>query len=76
MDLILDTCTINNGGCDPNAACTHDKPTNAVVCKCRTGFTNTGTDESVVCTDTCTINNGGCNPSAACTHDTATNAVV
>ncbi|CAF2238413.1 unnamed protein product [Rotaria magnacalcarata] len=74
--IILDACTINNGGCDPNAACAHHQSTGAVVCTCKAGYTNSGTVASVVCTDTCIINNGGCDPNAACTHDQSTNAVV
>lgn len=45
----LDSCTVNNGGCDANAACTHDASTNAVVCTCKTGYTNVGTNGNVVC---------------------------
>lgn len=44
-----DSCTVSNGGCDPNAACSHDKDSNAVVCTCKTGYTNVGTDGTVVC---------------------------
>ena len=51
---VLDSCTVNNGGCDPNAACSHDSTTNAVKCTCKTGYTNTGTGSNVVCTgNTC-----------------------
>ena len=46
----IDTCLVNNGGCDPNAACTHDSTTNAVMCICKTGYTNTGKGSTVVCT--------------------------
>ncbi|CAF2193976.1 unnamed protein product, partial [Rotaria magnacalcarata] len=69
------TCTIKNGGCDPNAGCSHDNTTNAVECTCKTGYTNTGVAPNVVCTDTCTIKNGGCDANADCSHDSATNAV-
>ena len=31
-NLCVDSCTIKNGGCDPNAACSHHPTTNAVVC--------------------------------------------
>lgn len=48
---IIDSCTIKNGGCDPNAVCSHDPVTNAVVCTCKNGFTNTGTT-NVTCTGT------------------------
>lgn len=47
--LIVDSCDVNNGGCDPNAECSHDA-TNAVKCTCKTGYTNTGSDFNVVCT--------------------------
>ena len=46
---ILDSCLVKNGGCDPNAACSHDSKTNAVVCRCKPGFTNTGSGSTVVC---------------------------
>ena len=48
--LLLDSCQVNNGGCDPNAACSHDSATNAVKCTCKTGYANTGTGAAVVCT--------------------------
>ncbi|CAF4959852.1 unnamed protein product, partial [Rotaria socialis] len=67
-----DSCTVNNGGCDPNAACSHDGTTYAVICACKTGYTNTGSGSKVVCTDSCTVNNGGCDPNAACSHDATT----
>lgn len=47
---ISDSCEVNNGGCDPNAACSHDAATNAVKCTCKTGYTNTGSGSTVVCT--------------------------
>ncbi|CAM4977348.1 unnamed protein product [Rotaria socialis] len=65
----------NNGGYDPNALCSEDPTTFAMVCTCNAGYTNTGSDDNVVCTDSCTIKNGGCGPEAACTHDATTNAV-
>ena len=49
MQIIIDSCQVNNGGCDPNAACYHDPKTNAVQCACNTGYTNVGTDSAVVC---------------------------
>jgi hypothetical protein len=45
-----DSCQVNSGGCDVNAICSHDNTTNAVVCTCRPGFTNTGTNDNVKCT--------------------------
>ncbi|CAF5229184.1 unnamed protein product, partial [Rotaria magnacalcarata] len=50
--VCTDTCTIKNGGCDPNAGCSHDNTTNAVECTCKTGYTNTGVAPNVVCTGT------------------------
>ncbi len=47
---IADSCTVSNGGCDSNAVCSHDGSTNAVVCTCKTGYTNTGSSSNVVCT--------------------------
>ena len=46
---ISDSCTVNNGGCDKNADCSHDKTTFAVVCTCKTGYTNVGTPTAVKC---------------------------
>ena len=43
---------MNNGGCDKNAACTHDKDSFAVVCTCKTGYTNVGTATAVKCEGT------------------------
>ncbi|CAF4167660.1 unnamed protein product, partial [Rotaria magnacalcarata] len=74
--MFLDTCTISNGACDPNAGCSHDNTTNAVECTCKTGYTNTGVAPNVVCTDTCNICNGACDPNAGCSHDNTTNAVT
>ena len=54
--LILDSCEVNNGGCDPNALCSHDSTSNAVICTCKTGYTNTGTGSNVVCTGNNTLN--------------------
>ena len=47
--LITDSCNVNNGGCDKNAACTHDSKTFAVICTCKTGYTNVGTEGVVKC---------------------------
>jgi hypothetical protein len=69
----VDACTVNNGGCDPSANCTHDPSTNAVVCACSTGY---ALNAGGMCVDACTVNNGGCDPSANCTHDPSTYAVV
>ena len=46
----LDSCQVNNGGCDQNAICSHEAVTNAVVCQCRSGYTNTGCAVTVKCT--------------------------
>ncbi|CAF5158439.1 unnamed protein product, partial [Rotaria magnacalcarata] len=27
--MFSDSCTVNNGGCDPKATCSHDATTNA-----------------------------------------------
>ncbi|CAF4870712.1 unnamed protein product, partial [Rotaria socialis] len=48
--FISDTCTLSNGGCDQNAVCSHDAKTNAAVCSCKTGYTNTGSGSNVICT--------------------------
>ena len=50
INACLDSCQVNNGGCDSRANCTRDSATNAIKCICRAGFVNTGTDSKVVCT--------------------------
>ncbi|CAF4639853.1 unnamed protein product, partial [Rotaria sp. Silwood2] len=74
--LISDSCTINNGGCDHNATCSHNNVTNAVECKCNVGFEDVGSGSPVRCQDSCTINNGGCDHNATCSHNNVTSAVV
>lgn len=49
-ELILDSCQVNNGGCDRNSICSRDAKTNAIECICKTGYTNTGLGAAVVCT--------------------------
>ena len=46
---LTDSCNVNNGNCDPYATCSHDRETFAVVCKCKTGYTNVGTMKEVKC---------------------------
>ena len=46
---VSDSCLVQNGGCDVNAACSHDAKCFAVVCTCKTGYTNVGKDVKVVC---------------------------
>ena len=46
----IDTCLVSNGGCDPNAICSHETPSNAVTCTCKTGYSDTGNGSNVVCT--------------------------
>lgn len=48
----LDSCNVNNGGCDTNADCSHDSNTNAVVCSCKTGFVSNQNGTSLVCKGT------------------------
>lgn len=45
----LDSCNVNNGGCDKNAVCSHDNTTSAIICTCKTGYTNIGTGGTVAC---------------------------
>ena len=46
-----DDCKINNGGCDINAECSHHATTNAVICTCKVGYTNTAPEGTkTVCT--------------------------
>lgn len=46
---IIDSCDVDNGGCDKNADCSHQKKTFAVVCTCKMGYTNIGKDGKVEC---------------------------
>ena len=48
--ICLDTCLVNNGGCDKNADCSHESATNAVKCSCKTGYANTANGSNAVCT--------------------------
>ena len=50
MNEFVDACEVKNGGCDCNAVCSHDSTTYAVVCTCKTGYTNTGSATNVTCT--------------------------
>ena len=45
----IDSCNVNNGNCDPYATCSHEAETFAVICTCKTGYTNVGTDKNVKC---------------------------
>ena len=36
--LSTDYCDVGNGGCDPNADCSHPKDSNAVTCTCKAGY--------------------------------------
>ncbi|CAF1604945.1 unnamed protein product [Rotaria magnacalcarata] len=64
-------CTVNNGGCDPKAECSHDPRTSAVKCAYKAVHTSTNCAGN----DSCTINNGGCGRNADCSHDRWTSAV-
>ena len=48
--IVVDSCQVNNGGCDSNAICSHDSKSNGVVCTCKTGYSNTGSASNVICT--------------------------
>ena len=50
INFSLETCQVNNGGCDANALCSYDGTKKMVVCTCKTGYTNTGSNSTVVCT--------------------------
>jgi hypothetical protein len=50
MTTTVDSCRVQNGGCDMNAICSHEPATNAVVCTCKTGYTNTAVSPSLSCT--------------------------
>lgn len=54
FNLLLDSCQVNNGGCDINARCSHDPDTNAVLCTCNTGFVDSGSNSESLhkCTGT------------------------
>lgn len=47
--LVTDSCKVKNGGCDQNALCSHADDTFDIVCKCKTGYTNTGSEKAVRC---------------------------
>ena len=47
---VVDSCLVKNGGCDANSNCSHESPSNAVICTCKTGYTNTGSAANVTCT--------------------------
>ena len=47
--LTLDSCQINNGGCDPNAVCSHNATNYAIQCTCKTGYANTGCVCNALC---------------------------
>lgn len=49
-ECLVDACDVKNGGCDVNAACSHQNGSYAVVCTCKTGYTNTGSASTVNCT--------------------------
>ena len=66
--ILTDCCQVNNGGCDPNADCSHNPSTNAPVCTCRTGYVNTGSITNVVCT----LPRGRCVASVTPAHVNAT----
>lgn len=44
-----DSCKVNNGGCDKSAVCSHDEISFAVICSCKTGYTNIGKLPTVKC---------------------------
>lgn len=46
----LDTCLIDNGGCNINSICSRDETTGSIKCICKIGYTNTGSETSVNCT--------------------------
>lgn len=47
--FMVDSCNVNNGGCDKNATCSHSLQSFAVICTCNTGYTNVGNASSVKC---------------------------
>ena len=47
--IVLDVCSVNNGGCDANADCSHAAGSDVCMCKCKAGFVNTATTGPVVC---------------------------
>ena len=49
VDDYTDSCNVDNGNCDSYATCSHETSTFAVVCTCKTGYTNIGTERNVVC---------------------------
>lgn len=57
-------CSVNNGGCDPNATCA--SASGSVTCTCKPGFDGDGGTCADV--DECETDNGGCSPEATCTN--------
>ena len=49
LHFLTDVCSVNNGGCDINADCSHAVGSDACICKCKSGFTNTAATGPVVC---------------------------
>ncbi|CAF4407993.1 unnamed protein product, partial [Rotaria magnacalcarata] len=49
ISIFPDSCTVNNGDCGSYATCSHEAITNAAICTCKAGYTNTGTPLNVVC---------------------------
>ena len=49
-ESLIDACQVKNGECDLNAICSHDGITNAIICTCKTGYVNTGSQSNVTCT--------------------------
>jgi hypothetical protein len=66
--LFIASCQVNNGGCSTNAMCSYDPKTNAPICSCTTGYINTGTNTSVVCS----LTPGRCIANLTSAHTNAT----
>lgn len=45
----LDSCKVNNGGCGAYATCSKCESSGTVICTCKKGYTNVGTDKDVKC---------------------------
>lgn len=46
---ISDSCRVNNGGCGTYATCSHCLKSGRIICKCKTGYTNVGTENQFNC---------------------------
>lgn len=49
LNILIDACEVNNGGCGQNTVCSHEPETFAVKCACAPGFVNVGEGDNLKC---------------------------